>query len=212
MPVRTNYDWCQRISSNWPFCSLSCSGLNDETVDLIRKYDNSRGRNDYQAGELLLKYWEYYSDKESEDLQLKPCSFQILLQSLEELELTDLVRKLRIYRYNRQISSPWSLWSTITSSNGNIFRVIGLLCRKFTGQRWILRTKASNAELWCFLWSLPEPTVEQTIKTPAISDASRLIMTSFLSNCNKVIVAKMLHFIRQRCWRAMYKNIWSSVG
>ena len=26
----------------------------------------------------------------------------------------------------------------------------------FTGHRWIPRTKASGAELWCFLWSLPE--------------------------------------------------------
>ena len=44
----------------------------------------------------------------------------------------------------------------MTSSNGNIFRVTGLLCGEFTGPRWILRTKASDAELWCFLWSAPE--------------------------------------------------------
>ena len=44
----------------------------------------------------------------------------------------------------------------ITSSNGNIFRVIGHLCGDFTGHRWIPRTKASDAELWCFLWSAPE--------------------------------------------------------
>ena len=44
----------------------------------------------------------------------------------------------------------------MTSSNGNIFRVTGHLCRKFTGDRWIPRTKASDAELWCFLWSAPE--------------------------------------------------------
>ena len=28
------------------------------------------------------------------------------------------------------------------------------------GPRWIPRTKASDAELWCFLWSAPEWTVE----------------------------------------------------
>ena len=38
-----------------------------------------------------------------------------------------------------------------TSSNGNIFRVTGHLCGEFTGHRWIPRTKASDAELWCFL-------------------------------------------------------------
>ena len=41
----------------------------------------------------------------------------------------------------------------MTSSNGNIFRVTGHLCGEFTGQRWIPRTKASAAELWCFRWS-----------------------------------------------------------
>ena len=41
----------------------------------------------------------------------------------------------------------------MTSSNGNTFRVTGLSCGEFTGHRWIPRTKASDAELWCFLWS-----------------------------------------------------------
>ena len=44
----------------------------------------------------------------------------------------------------------------MTSSNGNIFRVTGPLCGEFTGPRWIPCTKASDAELWCFLWSAPE--------------------------------------------------------
>ena len=48
----------------------------------------------------------------------------------------------------------------MTSSNGNIFRVTGHLCGKFTGHRWISHTKASDAELWCLLWSAPERTVE----------------------------------------------------
>ena len=38
----------------------------------------------------------------------------------------------------------------MTSSNGNIFRVTGHLCGEFTGLWWIPRTKASDAELWCF--------------------------------------------------------------
>ena len=42
----------------------------------------------------------------------------------------------------------------MTSSNGNIFRVTGHLCGEFTGPRWIPRTKASDAELWCFLWRI----------------------------------------------------------
>ena len=48
----------------------------------------------------------------------------------------------------------------MTSSNGSIFRVTGHLCGEFTGDRWISRTKANDAELWCFLWSAPEWTIE----------------------------------------------------
>ena len=43
----------------------------------------------------------------------------------------------------------------MTSLNGNIFRVAGPLCGEFTGHLWPPRTKASDAELWCFLWSAP---------------------------------------------------------
>ena len=43
----------------------------------------------------------------------------------------------------------------MTSWNGNIFRVTGPLCEKFISHRWIPLAKASDAELWCFLWSVP---------------------------------------------------------
>ena len=66
----------------------------------------------------------------------------------------------------------------MTSSNGNIFRVTGLLCVEFTGDRWIPHTKDRDAELWCFLWSAPEPTDEQTMETSVIWDVIALIMTS----------------------------------
>ena len=48
-------------------------------------------------------------------------------------------------------SRDW--FDMMTSSNGNIFRVTGHLYGEFTGRRWIPHTKASDAELWCFLWS-----------------------------------------------------------
>ena len=63
----------------------------------------------------------------------------------------------------------WLTWSfnyrdmfptyTMTSSIGNIFCVTGPLCGEFNGHRWIPLTKASGAELWCFLWFSPEQTV-----------------------------------------------------
>ena len=46
---------------------------------------------------------------------------------------------------------PFDNMIMMTSSNGNIFRVTGLLCGEFIGFRWILHTKASDTELWCFL-------------------------------------------------------------
>ena len=36
------------------------------------------------------------------------------------------------------------------------FRVTGHLWGGFTAPRWIPRTKSSDAEFWCFLWSAPE--------------------------------------------------------
>ena len=46
---------------------------------------------------------------------------------------------------------PSYMMNMMTSSNGNIFRVTGHLCGEFTDHRWIPCTKASDAELWCFL-------------------------------------------------------------
>ena len=45
------------------------------------------------------------------------------------------------------------------------------------GIRWIPCTKASNAELWCFLWSASEQRVEWTIVRPVIWDATAHIIT-----------------------------------
>ena len=61
----------------------------------------------------------------------------------------------------------------MTSSNGIIFRIAGPLWGESTGHQLILLTKASDAELWCFLWSAPDQTIEQTTVTPVIWDANR---------------------------------------
>ena len=56
--------------------------------------------------------------------------------------------------------SPLTYSDMMTSSNGNLFRVTGHLCWEFIGHPLIPHTKASDAELWCFLSSVPEYTVE----------------------------------------------------
>ena len=49
---------------------------------------------------------------------------------------------------------------------------------EYTGHWWIPLTKASDAELWCFLWSAPEQTIEQIIETQVIWDATTLTIKS----------------------------------
>ena len=65
----------------------------------------------------------------------------------------------------------------MTSSN-EIFSALLAMGGEFTGHRWIHLTKASDAELRCFLWPLPEQTVELTVKTPMIWYTIALMMTS----------------------------------
>ena len=58
------------------------------------------------------------------------------------------------------------------------FALLALCTGEFTGDRGIPRTKARDAKLWCFLWSAPELTLEQTMETPVIWHAIAPIMTS----------------------------------
>ena len=61
-----------------------------------------------------------------------------------------------------------------TSSNGNIYRVTVPLYGEFTGHRRIPLTKASDAELWCFLWSGPEQTLIMTSLYCKVSNATQM--------------------------------------
>ena len=51
----------------------------------------------------------------------------------------------------------------------------GPLWRESTGHQLIPLSKVSDAELWCFLWSAPEQTVQQTIEAPVIWGAIEVI-------------------------------------
>ena len=60
----------------------------------------------------------------------------------------------RFYGWSRSQGASlymYTCFHMMTSSNGSTFLVTGHLCGEFTGPRWIPRTKASDAELWCFL-------------------------------------------------------------
>ena len=70
----------------------------------------------------------------------------------------------------------------VTSSNGNISALLALCAGNSPVTGEFLSENASDAELWCFLWSAPERTAELTIET-VIWDAIALIITS--CHCNE---------------------------
>ena len=75
----------------------------------------------------------------------------------------------------------------------NKIRVTGPLWMESTGHRWIPFTKASDAELWCFLWSAPEQMFQQKIETLVIWDAIGRLITSLLCyELKDVLVAEMI--------------------
>ena len=75
-----------------------------------------------------------------------------------------LATDLRLFIYSlitTEVLPGWKLLvCMIMSSNGNIVRVTGPLCGESTSHQWIPLTQASDAELWCFLWSRPEQKVD----------------------------------------------------
>ena len=109
---------------------------------------------------------EYYSTKQTLDgTTWEVCSILSLSSLL--LVCTTHVVHLKGYAYGSvflvfccglvSVNSTQDYFiDMMTSSNGNIFRVTGHLCGEFTGLRWIPLTKASDAELWYFLWSASE--------------------------------------------------------
>ena len=93
----------------------------------------------------------------------------------------------------------------IMSLDGNISCVTGPLWEESTGHWWIPLTKASDAELWCFLWCAPE----QTWDLPVIW-AAMLFMwlhcyatvpqeISFLFGVFFTLIVQLM-FCLVRCW------------
>ena len=79
-----------------------------------------------------------------DQLQMLPETYDTVLAKQIPIKLCAYIMECN--SYNKTTSRQYMM----TSSNGNIFRVIGPLWGEFTGYRWIPLTKASDAELWCF--------------------------------------------------------------
>ena len=82
-----------------------------------------------------------------------------------------IIKPPKNFQYNNTHDDEW-----------NYFRRYWPFVRGTTGHWWIPLTKASDAVLWCFLWSAPEQTVKQTIETPGLGPSSR----SLLRHCNVI--------------------------
>ena len=88
----------------------------------------------------------WVNNRNSDDLRHHHAHYDVtVMESWISLDMVNIIF----------VSTPLQM-SMMTSSNGNIFRVTGPLCGEFIGHRWIPHTKASDAELWYFLWSVPE--------------------------------------------------------
>ena len=139
-------------------------------VALAKLYSNGLWRPGWVTGAPGHNVYRYRSRREHCEKSLKLYQNRILWKELE-------IVSVQIYEY--LIIRPFCQRPyMVTSSNGSIFRVTGLLCGK--GHRWIRRTKVRDAELWCFLWFAPQQTVEKIIKTPVIWYAIAPIMTMSL--------------------------------
>ena len=84
-----------------------------------------------------------------------------------------------------------------TLSRWNILRVSGPLCGESIDHWLIPLTKASDAELRCFIWSAPEKeTAEQAIKPPVIWDAT--------AHYDGTVIIKwiLIYASKSRWWRS----------
>ena len=104
-------------------------------------------------------------------------------------------------------------FTMMTSSNGNIFALLAL-CGDFTSYRLIPLTNASDAELWCSLWSAPEQLVEQTIgdlrRHCAHYDVTVMILPSMLLywQWHKYVVPGPVEEIWKICINVSLLNSW----
>ena len=73
---------------------------------------------------------------------------------------------LNLYNFcqPREPKSAVFHYSMMTPSYGNIFSVTGPLWGEFTGHQWFPLTKASDAELWCFLSSGPNKRLSKQLR------------------------------------------------
>ena len=104
---------------------------------------------------MIYKIWMPYFDSLLRDTDIIMFNYQTKLSTIILMNIYFHI-SIHFGTISMNMSRNSICQTMMTSSNGNIFRVAGPLCGKFIARRWIPHTKASEAELWCFLWSAPE--------------------------------------------------------
>ena len=102
----------------------------------------------------------------------------------------------------------------MSSPNGNIFRVAGPLYGEFTDHRWIPRTKTSDTELWCFLWSVPS--INDRVNNREAGDLRRhhahydVIVMSTANLSPGICKCNFIHCCRSgsSCYERIHKDSW----
>ena len=153
-PCRTFHPWCPCIKTRCLF-SLWCNCWR-----IICHDDHFTDLHDYviKCKDFLL-YWPFVTGGFPSQRPVTRRTFDVFFdlrtvgQTIETLVIWDAIA-LIVMSYLGLLITVFIFM--MTSSNGNIFRVTGHLCGEFTGPRWIPRTKASDADLWWFLWSASE--------------------------------------------------------
>ena len=148
----------------WIWCNPESMCLSHMCVYLIwyfiKRYMTMRNSYAFHVGfsidkkehNIIVKCFFYYiKGNEVETQACIPC----ITQSLPKQSYTCLVH-IPLNGRGGSYNHVYENTHMMTSSNGNIFHITGHLCGEFNGPRWIPRTKASDAELWCLLWSASE--------------------------------------------------------
>ena len=136
--VRLVYCWSLRCS--WSITCRRCSNyifILNLTPDF-----NGLGKDNYKMRREAFKFWDWA---------------RLILETLRYITL-EITGTIILVPY-LDVKSLQPIWNSATHDDvikWKHFCVTGPLCGEFTSHRWIPRIKASDAELWCFLWSAPE--------------------------------------------------------
>ena len=131
---------------------------------------------------LILEVWRYGNTSPPVYATKNAKSVQLMLDCYTVVFIYPIAMYIIQYQFHAYIIfTHWPLENSIslplncatvlylfmmTSSNGSIVRVTNPLWGKFTGHQWIPLAKASDAELWCFLWSAQNKRLSKQSRCP----------------------------------------------